>query len=160
MSQLPDIVDHLIKLAEQHARMVLLEMHAGHLVTSWIFIDQHGAAHIQATPWQNDQEKELAKVMLKAQARKLRTRAYSFLSEAWAAAAPKDWDPTSPLPEKDRPMHQPDRLEIVMAFATDGQKQLWRRWLIRRDWQEQIIGLEALDDSYDQPPEGWVSELL
>lgn len=151
-------VDALISLAEQQARNVLLVLHQP-LMPTWVIIDKHGRPHICGTPWENDREKYLAGLAMKLQMRKLGAKAYSFITEAWCAQAPKDWDPDTPLPEKDRAMNQPDRLEVVIAFATDGDQCEWRRWTIRRNWNEQIICLEPAQDNFEKP-EGWIAELL
>lgn len=152
-------VDKLILLAEQQARNVLLVMRQT-LLPTWVIIDAKGQPHVHATPWESDRDKRLAELAMKLEMRVCKARAYSFLTEAWAAKAPEGWDPNTPLPEKDRAMNQVDRLEIVLAFATDGTRSEWRRWNIRRDWDEQVIGLEAVRGEDFGEPEGWMAEML
>jgi hypothetical protein len=67
---------------------------------------------------------------------------------AWSGRAPAGWTPGQKIPV--RPADQPDRKECVIAFAPDGIEIEWRRWEIKRDWDERIIALE--EQSFDTPP--------
>jgi hypothetical protein len=153
-----DTVDTLITLAEQQARGVLLVLHQA-LMPTWVIVAKKFTPYIFATPWQDDQEKEEVRIFVRRQIRRYEAHAYSFLTEAWMATAPPDWDPDKPLPKKDQAMNRADRQEVVVAFATDGQKRQWRRWRIRRDWNEQVIALEPMHEDMCEP-EGWMAELL
>jgi hypothetical protein len=152
------ITDSLLDLAEQQARMVLLELKQ-ELMASWVMLGADHKFEIIATPWKNDLEKELSHKMLRAFVRKKQIVAYSFLSEAWVAIAPAGWSPGQPMAEAERPMQRADRKEVVLAFASDGATKEWRVWEIIRDWQEQIITL-ASRPLPEASPAGWVTELL
>ena len=153
-------VDTLISLAEQQARNVLLVLRERSLMPTWVIIDKDGQPRIRATPWENDAEKRLAELLIRLEIRSLQARAYSFVTEAWEALAPKDWDPKTPLPEKDRAANRPEREEVVLAFASDGQQRKCCKWVIRRDWNEQIIGLETPVNHAEGTFEGWITEML
>jgi hypothetical protein len=152
-------VEKLITLAEQQARGVLLVLHQS-LVPTWVIVAKNWRPYIFATPWEGDQEKEAMRIFIRQQLHKYKAHAYSFLSEAWTAMAPPDWDPDTPLPKKDRATNRADRQEVVIAFATDGRKRQWRRWRIRRDWNEQVIALEPFDENDMGEPEGWIADLF
>lgn len=153
------IIDTLLSLNEQLARDTLLVQHQD-LPPTWVIIDGHNKPHIHKTPWADDHEKRLAEVLIRAIVRASKAQAYSFLTEAWMAVAPKNWDPDKePLAQKDRPMNRADREEVVLAFATDGTQREWRQWAIRRNWNEQIITLEPKEMRGSQP-EGWMAEML
>jgi hypothetical protein len=96
------------------------------------------------------------RIFIRQQLRKYKACAYSFLTEAWMAMAPPDWDPDMPFPETNRA----DRQEVVIAFATDGRMRRCRRWRIRRDWNEQVIALEPINEDDMDKPEGWITDLF
>jgi hypothetical protein len=155
----PDTVETLITLAEQQARGVLLVLHQS-LLPTWVIVAKDFTPHVLATPWEDDQEKEKMRIFIRQQIRKYEAHAYSFLTEAFMATAPPDWDPDTPLPDKDRATNRADRQEVVIAFAADRQKRQWRRWRIRRDWNEQVIALEPMDENETCEPEGWIADLF
>jgi hypothetical protein len=152
-------VETLITLAEQQARGVLLVLHQS-LVPSWVIVAENFTPYIFATPWKDDEEKERMRTFIRQQIRRYEAHAYSFLTEAFMATAPPDWDPDTPLPEKDRAVNRADRQEVVIAFATDGRKRQWRRWRIRRDWNEQVIALEPMDEDEMFESESWIADLF
>ena len=53
---------------------------------------------------------------------------YSFMSEAWMITR-KDWKQGVSVP----PSEADDRIECVIAMATDGKTYLSRRWLMKRE---------------------------
>lgn len=152
-------VETLITLAEQQARGVLLVLHQA-LVPTWVIVAKNFTPYIFATPWKDDQEKEAMRTFIRQQIRRYEACGYSFLTEAWMAMAPPDWDPDTPLPKEERATNRADRQEVVIAFATDGQKRQWRRWHIRRNWNEQVIALEPVGEDDMSESESWIADLL
>jgi len=120
-------------------------------------VSRNGKVSIAGTPWANRHERELAKVYIARIFEERQVVAYSFLSEAWKAEAPKDWVPGQALPVL--PADNPDRIEVVIAMASDGKNEQWKTWKIKRDHNERVIALE-LWDVLCRPMMGWVSELL
>jgi hypothetical protein len=153
-----DTITKLLDLAEQQARLTLTVLRQD-LMPSWVIITGSGEARIIGTPWNNEAEKEATGMYIRAQLRKTNAQAYSFVTEAWMAEAPQDWDPGTPLPDKDRPAERADRKEVVIACATDGQRTQWRQWCIVRDWNEQIRQLEPMEIGSGLT-ESWISDLL
>jgi len=146
-------------LCGHHAQKVLTQLRQP-LMPTWVLLGPGGDFRIEATPFSNDLEKRLAAAYIRRRIRKYKTIAYSFVTEAWMARAPKDWDPATPMPEKDRPMHRTDRVEVVIGFATDGKEISWRRWKMIRDWNEAVVALESwpMDDLGHF--ESWMIDLL
>lgn len=152
-------IDTLLDLAEKHARLILTVLHQD-LMPSWVIVTTDGTAIIRGTPWRNDAEKHLAEVFIKGELTKHHASAFSFVSEAWVAGAPQDWDPGTPMPEADRPANRVDRREVVIAFASNGQDGEMRRWQIMRNWKGEVEHLqrEATDDWTQL--EGWIADLM
>jgi hypothetical protein len=91
------------------------------------------------TPWDGDDQKDMAVVMLRELMREHKAVAYSFLTEAWVAPQPKGWkisDPRGPAP-----VDRPDRKEVVLAMATNGTNTQYKSWDIVRDAKGNCIGL-------------------
>ncbi|HEX4714876.1 MAG TPA: hypothetical protein VH164_08125, partial [Ktedonobacteraceae bacterium] len=134
-------LSHLADLAGEHARAVLVEL--GHdMMPCWAMIDRKGKTHIMGTPWQNQGEKDAMAALMRAEMRKLDVVAYSLVVEAWAAQAPKGWKEGEPhIPSSEHP----DRKEVVIAFATDGEHIEWRQWETKRNRAGEVIALERTD---------------
>lgn len=152
-------LDALLDLAEQQARLVLTVLHKD-LLPSWVIITEDGTPIIRGTPWRNEGEKYAAEIFIQHELKKHKAHAFSFVSEAWVAVAPKDWDPSTVMPEADRPMNRADRREEVIAFASNGQDRQTRRWSIMRNWKGEVEHLERLPDDDWSPVEGWIADLL
>lgn len=147
----------LLDLADQQAHLVSLSLQQA-VVPSWVIITQSGEARIQATPWKDAHEKELARHFITAELRRCNAQAYSFVCEAWMSKAPKDWNPEEDLSEAERPINRPDRIEVIVALANDGTQTLARRWEIKRDSQGLVCALEPMGES--TASQGWTAELL
>jgi hypothetical protein len=143
----------LVELAEKQARTVLVDMQHS-LMPTWVLIDAKNRISVIGTPWQNDMEKEFYGKSLRQEMRKRKVVAYSFVTEAWKATVPPDADLT-----KVRASERPDKQEVVMALASDGQDQEWRTWEIKRDWHERVTDLVLLPEM-PGTPEGWMCEML
>ena len=150
----PSLKD-LIGLAGAHAMTIMTEMHRP-LMPTWLYVNETGAT-ILGTPWQDEREKkwmamEVRKAMLEDHA-----TAYSMVTEAWVANAPKGWNP-----ETDGPLqaqNQPNRRECVIAFATDGSTVEWKRWTIKRDHLEMVTDLEE-EEFNAEKIDSWLTKLL
>lgn len=145
----------LVELAGEHAERVMIEL-GDDLMATWLMVDADDKTHIIGTPWKDDLEKELARIAMHAYIRVHKIKAYSLVTECWAAAAPKGWKPGEPHIEARK---HPERVEIVIAVATDGKETVWRKWLTKRDWNERVIKLEPEDMDGTQAS-SWMTELL
>jgi hypothetical protein len=145
----------LADLAGEHARTVLVEL-GQDMMPCWLMIDRKGKAHIQGTPWRNQMEKDAMAAMMRLEMRKLGVVAYSLVVEAWTAHAPKGWKEGEPhIPSSEHP----DRKEVVIAFATDGEQIEWRQWETKRDQTGKVIVLERTDFDGVQAT-SWMTGLL
>jgi hypothetical protein len=147
-------LDDLLNLGERQIMLIMLGLRQD-LIPSWIFFNQRKEAFVMATPWKDDSEKEAAAQYLRREMRKRDAIAYSFICEGWQAIAPEDWDPQS----GQRAREMPERQEIAIAVAANKQQTKQRRWLIKRDWHDQVVGLESIAEPWGEPS-GWALELL
>jgi hypothetical protein len=146
----------LVELAGRHAESVLIGLGEDLMVT-WLMVDADGkTTHILGTPWKDDLEKELTRLAIRAYIRVHKITAYSLVTECWAASAPKGWKPGEP---HIRSSEHPDRVEIVIAVATNGKETLWRKWLIKRDSNERVVKLEP-EEMDGAKVSSWMTDLL
>jgi hypothetical protein len=148
-------LSQLADLAGEHARMVLVDL-GQDMMPCWLMIDRKGEAHIVGTPWRDEMEKDAMAAQMRAEMRRLDVVAYSLVVEAWAAQAPPGWKPGEPhIPSE----LAPNRKEVVIAFATDGNDIEWREWETKRNPAGEVIALEPVSME-DQGPVSWMTELL
>lgn len=144
-------LDDLLKLAEDDARRVIFKQRV-QVPPTWFLSDGKRTMSL-ATPWGNDVERELAKMFMRIQVKLYHTVAYSFIAEVWSATQ------DTANPSEVQPRNRPDRKEMVFALATDGKTIRIRSWDIVRDWNEQIVALEA-KESPALGFGGWTCSLL
>jgi len=120
----------LLDLAEKHARTVLIERQDD-LMPLFDLRDGEGRSMIFGGPFVGGSQEEVA-TFKDAIAELIRQKiiehkivAYSFMSEAWMIVRPA----ASP---EELPSECDDRVEVVIAMATDGVDYQHRRWLIER----------------------------
>ena len=146
----------LVKLAGQQARVVMVGLQQP-LMPSWLYVDRQDRMHIVGTPWESNDAKEGAARHVRWIMRKDQAVAYSLVTEAWTATQPEGWKPDQPI--EVAPRDRPDRKEVVIAFATDGEHIEWKRWAIKRDWTERVVALE--EEAFEEGPlESWLTQLL
>jgi hypothetical protein len=150
-----EVLSNLLKWAGEHAHNVLVEAQQD-MIPCWAFFDGENNLNIVGTPWSNDKEKEIIGKQIRHMLRAKKATAYSLVVEAWAARMPPGWKMGDPRIESRR---HPDRIEIVVAFATDGETTLWRRWETKRDYLERVFKLKELPIEYNQVS-SWMAELL
>lgn len=102
-------------------------------------IDNDGAIKSVTTPFQNESDKLEALIVLRAMMRQLGVIQYSFLSEAWAAAE----NHTSARAQDIRPSERSDRIEVVVATASDGVVTTIKLWGIVRNEAGKVIDLKS-----------------
>ena len=157
-------LDSLLELAGNHARTVLVEAKQRSMVPTWLLISQNGNVMIVGTPWENDQAKQRVRKLMRAHMKKLGVVAYSFVTEAWQATVePEEIDRATMtlFDEMRRPGNRGDREEVVMACAATATEVKWRTWrIVREATTERIVGLKEKPFGSENPPQGWLCEML
>ena len=152
-------LENLIDLAEGFARNALIKLKQKALLPTWTLLTSGGEVGIVGTPWDDEEDKKIVRVKLKALIKEKKVTAYSFVSEAWYAVVSKEeWSGKS-LDELGRPSERVDRIEVVFAAAVDKNRTLMRSWRIMRDWQGAVSGLELIMGE-GMSPGGWIMEML
>lgn len=105
-------------------------------------------------PWADPQEKRAMVKEVRRQARRIKAAAALFMTEAWAVTRPKDYF-KGPL--GDPPSQQPDRQEVLLFAATNGEITLVRSWSMVRDAQGRLVDLVERERTEDH---GFSSPLL
>jgi hypothetical protein len=111
---------------------------------------------IVGTPWGSDEQKAHIVERMRRKMRQDKIAAYSLVVEAWAAVAPRGWEPGKPIV---RPSERVDRYEVVVACASTGQEPEWRQWKMRRDWLDRVVELEP-EEMQGKSAGGWMGSLL
>lgn len=153
-------LDDLLDLAERHARRVLIEHHREQLIPSFLYeADEHCA--VIGVPWQNNEEKRYAAAAVRRVMQANGAKQYSFITEAWMAAMPKEISPEQA--KTMRPSEQPNREEALIGFATDGVTTKWKAWSIKRDRRGRVTALPPKKDAGpmdDSNMSSWLTNLL
>jgi hypothetical protein len=150
-------LEHMIKLAEDQARRVLIGTRE-ELTPMWL-VHSQGKLEVIATPWEDSEQKRMTVELMRVMMREQRATAYSLLTEAWysvvsAEEAGKEY--TGPPPSE-----RADRKEAVIAMAAsrDG-THVYRHWEIVRDFQGRTRELRRLDGPEDRISSGIFDNLL
>lgn len=143
-------LETLLKVAAEQAHEIILTQ-GRPLMPTWVLIDHQGNSHILGTPWRNGAEKMMYRLAITQTVKKLRVRAFSFLSECWIRKQKEG----TPYVE---PRLAADRREAVIAMASDGKDTQWRQWEMVRDHNEKVIKLVPVDCTGGK--EGWIADLL
>jgi hypothetical protein len=158
------LLDKLIDLAEQQARLVLLELKMPSLMAAFVLMTQKGKFEIVATPWRDEAEKHFYANMLRTMMRKKHVMAYSFVSEAWTRHLEAgEWDNDKGQPHDGiTARNYAGRQEVVIACACSKDLARWKQWrIVREATTERIVALQEqpLPES-ESPPESWMIGLL
>jgi hypothetical protein len=151
-----ELLDQLIFVAGQHAELIMTKLHMP-LMPTWVYLTQEGAT-IAGTPWADEVEKKVMAMELRKNMLAEGAKAYSLVTEVWASAAPKGWNPETDDPI--RASEQANRQEYVLCFATDGDETQWKRWAIKRNHLEIVTALEAEDWNPGDKAHSWLTKLL
>lgn len=156
----PITLQRMLDVAGNHARTILVEKQQESLLPLFDLRDVDGQGYIVGGEFRGDTPAEViaAKDAVAAFVRRLcgehKIVQYSFLSEAWMIKR-KEWieGVTPPPSEAD------DRVEVVIATATDGKDYICQRWLIKRQ-DGKVIDLvpDGLTDKIQ--PSGRFDKLL
>lgn len=159
-----DLLDTLLRLAGEHARIVLVELKIRSLVPTWVLVSETEGLSIQSTPWGNDLEKRVFRKIIRHEMRAHKTHAYSFITEAWTVTLePGEWDEATGIPkEGKRAFNHPARQEVVIACACTATEARWKQWRIVREPTTELI-LDLKEHPFREstsPPESWMTEML
>lgn len=102
-------LDDLLRVAEEGARKNLLVHRVRQLLP--VFMTDNGV--VIGLQMGNDLEKQVGLLAVKAKLKEVGARAYAFVGEMWLSTAAADRPGT-------RAAESPDRREVVLVGATDG----------------------------------------
>ena len=132
----PTKLDDLIKLALDHAKLVLIGL-GEDLMSSFVIV-YSGEIHVIQTPWQDDDEKTAAVAYIRKEMTKHGgALAYSYVSEAWMSKLTMPEAARVPgldnVPSELLPRNRADRVEVVIAVAENGFETKHASWTMVRD---------------------------
>ena len=119
-------LDMMLVTAGEMAEMWLVKLHRSSLMPTWELHNGEDQIYIVGTPWGNPKEKLKAEKVLRQKMKELGIVAYSFLCEAFMTKEFSKEEIASGrfvMPSKN-----PNRIEVVVALATDGKICKWRQW--------------------------------
>jgi hypothetical protein len=153
------VLTDLLDTAEKYVRHVIVE-NQEELLPVFELRNASGDSFVVGAPFVGDSPEEVAdcKDMVAGVIRHLiiehKIVAYSFMSEAWMIVRHK-WTPGVST----APADSADRVEVVMAIATDGAEYLHRRWLIKRKGKRCVdLTLDSTGETIE--PSGRFDRLL
>src|SRR5262245_37757074 len=112
MTPLTELQDFFACAAENAARLFNA---SGEVLPMWHSVNAQGEHVLIATPWANDEEKDLASERLRLLFKATGVKRFAFIAEAWTAPAKTMGE----VREGPRPSAHPDRREILMISAED-----------------------------------------
>jgi len=155
----PVTLENLMDLAEGSARNILLNLKEKSLMPCWFLLTADNKVGIVGTPWDDEEEKKVARKKLRALFKEKHITAYGFVCEAWYAVVEKEEWKGKKLSEIERPANRVDRIEVVFAAAVDKKRSLMRSWKIMREWNGTIASLEPIAGE-GMFPGGWIMEMF
>jgi hypothetical protein len=138
-------LDRLLRVAEHHARTVLVTAQLGELTPLFHLVCPGTHDLIVQAPFHGDDSKEAAAQEIRELIREHSVTAYMFVSEAWMIVR------SAEAGVSERAAQAKDRVEVVIAIATDGVDHKLRRWRIKRDKKGRCVDL-ALDSEAGESP--------
>ena len=143
------VLDRLLNVAEVHARTTLVTLGMDELVPLFHLVCPGTHDYIMQARFSGDEFKDEAAQIVREKIWETGATAYMFLSEAWMINRPPGYDPATST----RPSAADDRIEVVIAMATDGVGYKARRWRIMRGQRGQCVDL-VLDSKDDEIRQG------
>jgi hypothetical protein len=148
-------LQELMELAFRRASKKLLRPR-GELTPFFVLVGPTGERQVIDTPSDDQLEKWLFLETMRKRMRENGTVAYAFIAEAWRA--PDEWESRQPVIA--RPSKHPDKVEVVMASATDGFSSVWGQWDIRRDAKGNPVALKRCPQEEGITCDGPILNLL
>lgn len=134
-------LDELLKMLGTHAHRLLLEEQETELMPIYHIVGDDQM--VIGCPWRNDEEKLAILAEIKKVAHEHNATMIGFLCEMWMLRVGPDVDLTT----VDSPSQSPERIEAVLAIATDGMETKVKTWLtIRNKPGGTILSLEPQEE--------------
>src|SRR5882672_7222946 len=111
MTPLTELQDFFATAAENSARMFRKN---GQVLPMWHAVDGDDEHALIATPWRNDDEKDIASDALREMFRAQKVKRFAFICEAWIVEAV-----LGEVALNTRPSIHQDRREVLMIAAED-----------------------------------------
>lgn len=144
-------LEMLIESGVQHAQRVLIEERNPRLAHFYHLVARDGQSTLIPVAWENDIQKQLTLAGVRAAAKTVDAVMAMGIAEAWALHGPRgvadkkaaqEWM-DSVGPPSESPQHQ----EVVMIFATDGERTIGKMLSMKRDKPGGRITALVADDS-------------
>ena len=146
------LIDVILEMAFKHAERVLLKTDAAAQLVPVFATFKDGDVDIIATPWNNDEQKRQAQMLIRAKLIMEKCDAYSFVSEAWMLAVNKSEFPNAEDYDGIMPSQSERRIEVVVATAVakseTGLDKRFSTWAIIRNDQGVIVELKPMKEPY------------
>jgi hypothetical protein len=114
----------------------------GELAAFFVLVGPTGERELIEAPLESHFQKPFMACAMREWMRHNATVAYVFVHEAWWAPPPTDWQLGQSVDTP--PSEHPDRMEVVVASATDGFNSRWAIWKIRRGPRGLPVTLEPV----------------
>ena len=153
-------LSEMLDIAGKHATMVIIGAQS-QMIPLFDLRDARGDSYlvaeqfVGATPADVVDRKDAVADFVREMIVRHKIIQYSFMSEAWMIKR-KDWKGGVSAP----PSEADDRIECVIAIATDGKDYLSRRWLIKREGETCVDLVLDSDGDTTQRPWGRFDNLL
>jgi len=139
----------LFELARDNAVRIFREQ--GEITPIWHAVPEGGGDHLLiATPWNNDEEKEMALEAIRDMFQEMRVQSYVNIVEAWTVQLQDRVASNEAGPPWPRPSEHPDRREVVRVTAEDrnGKSISGQFYILRPE-----LGEAKLSPFHEDPPE-------
>jgi hypothetical protein len=110
MTPLTELQDFFAIAAENAANMFRV---SGEVMSMWHAVDGKNEHILIATPWSNDDEKDITADALRQMFHAKKVKRFAFICEAWIATVKT----MKEINEGPRPSEHPDRREVLMISA-------------------------------------------
>lgn len=120
-------VDEVLNSLGDYAKTILVDDQDPELIPVYLLVADK--LHILACPWRDEEEKLLTVELVRVKSRELNATMAGFLCEMWMTKHGPGVEPDDVKP----PSQSPNRIEGVIAVATDGTETKARFWRTIRD---------------------------
>lgn len=146
-------LDDLLEKGEEHARIVLLELAQESLTPFYHLVTPPGQEDaVCFTEWGNEAEKQIMIAATQKLAREIGAVAAVWIGEAWVVKLTRPEGAPLRAPSMPMPSQHPDRIEVVVVIATDGDHTKVRSLEMKRGEAGRVV---ALVKDADMPMESF-----
>lgn len=129
-------LEMLIESGVQHAQRILIEERKPRLSHFYHLVSRDGKSTLIPVAWENEIQKQLTLAGVRAAARTVDAVMAMGIAEGWALHGPPAKNREQANEWMDRvgpPSESPQRQEVVMIFATDGERTIGKMVRMQRD---------------------------